>query len=207
MRAEPSDVATRTSNPGRTLVIFLLVVIAMFASVAAVGTWKPEVGSGLQGGERIVLQAQGAGGGSIDESKLTEAAAIISSRVNGAGVSESDVSTQGSDIIVVEIPGEPDQDLKRSLDATAQLRFRLVAQQSTRWNRCPRALHLRSATGAPARPAPRADSAPRHGSTAPTRRRARRRAAALRQPERAAVGLPSSDKGAGRGASPELVAG
>jgi preprotein translocase subunit SecD len=103
--------------------------VAMYAGAAAIGNWKPKLGLDLQGGQRIVLQAAGAGGATIAKDKLNQAADIISSRVNGAGVAESNVSTQGGNIIVVEIPGKPDPELLRSLQATAQLRFRLVAQQ------------------------------------------------------------------------------
>jgi preprotein translocase subunit SecD len=101
----------------------------MYAGAAAIGNWKPKLGLDLQGGQRIVLQATGAGGATIAKDKLNEASDIISARVNGAGVAESNVSTQGSNIIVVEIPGKPDQELLRSVQATAQLRFRLVAEQ------------------------------------------------------------------------------
>ena len=121
--------ATRTSRPGRTLLIFGLVILAMYAGAAAIGNWKPKLGLDLQGGQRIVLQAAGAGGATVAKDKLNEAADIISARVNGAGVAESNVSTQGSNIIVVEIPGKPDEQLLRSVQATAQLRFRLVAEQ------------------------------------------------------------------------------
>lgn len=119
--------ATRTSRPGRTLIVFLLVIVAMFAAAAALGSWKPKLGLDLQGGTRITLQAKATGGGSITEDKLAEAAGIINARVNGAGVAEAEVTTQGSDIIVVEIPGEVDNDLTRTIGSTAQLRFRLVA--------------------------------------------------------------------------------
>ncbi|MDQ3484907.1 MAG: protein translocase subunit SecD, partial [Actinomycetota bacterium] len=119
--------ATRTSRPGRTLIVFLLVIVAMFAAAAALGSWKPKLGLDLQGGTRITLQAKATGGGSITEDKLDEAAGIINARVNGAGVAEAEVTTQGSDIIVVEIPGEVDDDLTRTIGSTAQLRFRLVA--------------------------------------------------------------------------------
>jgi preprotein translocase subunit SecD len=103
--------------------------VAMYAGAAAIGNWKPKLGLDLQGGQRIVLQAAGAGGATIAKDKLNQAADIISSRVNGAGVAESNVSTQGGNIIVVEIPGKPDPELLRSVQATAQLRFRLVAQE------------------------------------------------------------------------------
>ncbi|MEJ7707030.1 MAG: hypothetical protein WKF82_06930 [Nocardioidaceae bacterium] len=120
--------ATTTSRPGRTLVIFLLAIAAMFATVAAVGNWKPKLGLDLQGGQRITLQAKTVTGGAITPDKLDEAVGIISDRVNGAGVSEAEVSTQGSDVIVIEVPGEPDKNQTESLSRTAQLRFRLVAQ-------------------------------------------------------------------------------
>ncbi|MBA3233712.1 MAG: protein translocase subunit SecD [Propionibacteriales bacterium] len=119
--------ATKTSRPGRTLVVFLLLIVAMFAGVAAIGTWKPRLGLDLQGGTRITLQAKSSGGGSITPDKLDEAVGIISSRVNGAGVAEAEVTTQGDDIIVIEIPGEVDNDLAKTIGSTAQLRFRLVA--------------------------------------------------------------------------------
>jgi preprotein translocase subunit SecD len=120
-------VATKTSRPGRTLIVFLLVIAGMFAAAAAVGSWKPKLGLDLQGGTRITLQAKAAGGGSVTSDKLDEAVGIISSRVNGAGVAESEVSTQGSDIIVVEIPGKVDKNLEQTIGSTAQLRFRLEA--------------------------------------------------------------------------------
>lgn len=119
--------AAKTSRPGRTLLVFLAVIAILYAAVAAIGTWKPKLGLDLQGGQRITLQAKNSGGGAITSDKLDEAVNIISSRVNGAGVSEAEVSTQGNDIIVVEIPGKPEKDLTRSVGSTAQLRFRLVA--------------------------------------------------------------------------------
>ncbi len=121
--------ATKTSRPGRTLVVFLLVIGVMYGATAAIGNWKPKLGLDLQGGTRITLQAKSSGGGSITSDKLDQAVDIISSRVNGAGVSEAQVTTQGSDIIIVEIPGKVDKNLERTIGSTAQLRFRLVAQE------------------------------------------------------------------------------
>jgi preprotein translocase subunit SecD len=120
-------VATKTSKPGRTLVVFILVIAAMFAAAAGLGNWKPRLGLDLQGGTRITLQAKSDSGGSVTSDKLDEASSIINNRVNGAGVAESEVTTQGSDIIVVEIPGKVDPNLERTIGTTAQLRFRLVS--------------------------------------------------------------------------------
>jgi preprotein translocase subunit SecD len=122
-------VATTISKPGRTLAVFLIVVALMYGAVAALGNWKPKLGLDLQGGTRITLQARATGGESITDDKLDEAVSIISNRVNGAGVAEAEVTTQGDDIIIVEVPGQENEELLRSIGSTAQLRFRLVAAQ------------------------------------------------------------------------------
>jgi preprotein translocase subunit SecD len=119
--------ATKASRPGRTLIVFILVVLAMYAGLAATNTWKPKLGLDLQGGTRITLRASTTTGESITPEKLREAADIIDSRVNASGVAESEVSTQGDRNIVVEIPGENRKDLVDTVKQTAQLRFRLVA--------------------------------------------------------------------------------
>ncbi len=119
--------ATTISRPWRTLVVFLIVVALLYAAAAALGNWKPKLGLDLQGGTRITLQARAQGGESITQDKLDEAVGIISNRVNGAGVAEATVTTQGDDIIIVEVPGQENEELVRTIGSTAQLRFRLVA--------------------------------------------------------------------------------
>jgi preprotein translocase subunit SecD len=119
--------ANKASRPGRTLIVFALVVIAMYGGLALNGVWAPKLGLDLQGGTRITLSASTTTGEEITPEKLEEAAAIIDSRVNGQGVAESEVATQGGDTIIVEIPGENRKDLVETVQQTAQLRFRLVA--------------------------------------------------------------------------------
>jgi preprotein translocase subunit SecD len=122
-------VAVKSSHPVRTLAIFALVIVAMLAGAASLGSWKPRLGLDLAGGQRITLQAKPSTGGAVNQENLDQAVNIISNRVNGAGVSEAEVSTQGNDIIVVEIPGKPDENLASRIGETAQLRFRLVADE------------------------------------------------------------------------------
>src|SRR4051812_9381227 len=119
--------AKNAARPGRTLIVFALVVLAMYVGLAATNTWKPKLGLDLQGGTRITLRASTATGEAITPDKLKEAAGIVDSRVNGSGVAESEVSTQGNRNIVVEIPGQNRKDLVDTVKQTAQLRFRLVA--------------------------------------------------------------------------------
>lgn len=119
--------ARKTAHPGRTLVVFGLVILAMYGGVALGGIWKPKLGLDLQGGTRITLEASTESGEDVTPEKLEEAAGIIDSRVNGSGVSEAEVATQGDRNIIVEIPGETRKDLVDTVRQTAQLRFRLVA--------------------------------------------------------------------------------
>jgi preprotein translocase subunit SecD len=116
-------VAARKPNPGRTLVVFFLVVALSYGLVALAGVWKPKLGLDLQGGTRITLIAKG----DVSSDSLAEARGIIEDRVNGSGVSEAEVSTQGNKYIVVEIPGESRRDLVETVKRQAQLRFRVVA--------------------------------------------------------------------------------
>lgn len=111
-------------RPGRTLVVFFLALAVAFGLVALAGSWKPQLGLDLQGGTRITLVAANE---DVESDSLEEARQIIDDRVNGSGVAEADVVTEGGDIIVVEIPGENSRDLVETVQRTAQLRFRLVA--------------------------------------------------------------------------------
>jgi preprotein translocase subunit SecD len=110
-------------RPGRTLVVFFLVLAIAYGLVALAGSWKPQLGLDLQGGTRITLVAANE---DVESENLEEARQIIDDRVNGSGVAEADVVTEGGDIIVVEIPGENSRDLVETVQRTAQLRFRLV---------------------------------------------------------------------------------
>jgi len=116
-------VAARKPNPGRTLVVFFLVVALSYGLVALAGVWKPKLGLDLQGGTRITLIAKG----DVPSDSLAEARGIIADRVNGSGVAEAEVSTQGNKYVVVEIPGESRRDLVETVKRQAQLRFRVVA--------------------------------------------------------------------------------
>lgn len=116
--------ASRKYQPGRRLLAFFAGVAVLFGLVAIAGTWKPVLGLDLQGGTRITLIAEG----SPKADALDQARGIIDQRVNGSGIAEADVTTQGNRFIVVEIPGKTRRDLIDVVKRTAQLRFRLVAQ-------------------------------------------------------------------------------
>ncbi|UUW88325.1 protein translocase subunit SecD [Nocardioides sp. WV_118_6] len=125
--------ASRRPHPGRHLVVFFIGVAILYGltalSQASVDkgetAWKPALGLDLQGGIRITLSADG----SPSKENLDEARRIIDQRVNGSGVAEASVATQGGRNIVVEVPGKTaDRDqLEETVRRQAQLRFRLVA--------------------------------------------------------------------------------
>ena len=111
------------AHAGRTLIVFVVGIGVLFGLVAIGGTWKPALGLDLQGGTRITLTANG----DPTQENLDEAASIIDSRVNATGFSEAEVTTQGSQYIVVEVPGNTDNSLLDTVNRQAQLRFRTVA--------------------------------------------------------------------------------
>ena len=173
--------ATKASRPGRTLIVFGMVIAVLFGAVALGGSWKPKLGLDLQGGTRITLEASTETGDAVTPEKLEEAAGIIDSRVNGSGVSEAEVATQGDRNIIVEIPGQNRKDLVDTVKQTAQLRFRLVAAAAPGVPAPSRA----PAPAVPRRRAPRAVPPP------PPSRRARRPRSRPRPPRREAVHCPA----------------
>ncbi len=115
--------AKKTPRAGRTLIAFGIAVALLYGAAALGKDWSPRLGLDLEGGTRITLTASK----TPSQNQLKLASSIIDERVNGSGVSESEVSTQGNKNIVVEIPGKQRKDLIDAVKRTAQLRFRLVA--------------------------------------------------------------------------------
>ncbi len=99
--------ARNSARPGRTVAVFFIVLAIAYGLVALVGTWKPALGLDLEGGTQITLIADG----SVSKDNLNQAADIIDARVNGSGVSEAEVTTQGSNEIVVQVPGSTQSSL------------------------------------------------------------------------------------------------
>lgn len=137
-RNSPRTTSRNDARPGRTLTLFMVGVIALYALIAGLqfagsgsddSLWKPRLGLDLQGGTRIALEASDSSG-DLTDAKLEQARDIIDQRVNANGVSEAEVTTQGADQVVIEIPGEQRGDLVDQVGRTAQMRFRLVWAES-----------------------------------------------------------------------------
>jgi SecD/SecF fusion protein len=115
----------RTPEGGRTHLAVLGIVIAVLAIAFAAGYFKPaRLGLDLQGGLEVVLKATPSDGKELTNEQLEQAIEVIRSRVDALGTTEPEIRTQGSDQIVVSLPGEGDPD--RAVEVvgkTAELRF------------------------------------------------------------------------------------
>jgi preprotein translocase subunit SecD len=127
------------SRPGRTLGVLVGIIAGLFGVVGAgmvfsSAQWTPKLALDLEGGTQIVLAAvpQTGTSGQITQQTLDEAVKIIRQRINGSGVSEAEITTQGGKNIVVSLPGKTDQATRDSVKRAAALEFRpvLVEQAS-----------------------------------------------------------------------------
>ncbi|MCW2581533.1 MAG: protein-export rane protein SecD, partial [Klenkia sp.] len=110
--------AARQLPAARYFGAFVLIVAAMYGLVFGTGSQRtPQLGLDLQGGTTVTLTAQVPGGGTPDREDLELARQIIEQRVNGLGVSEAEVVTEGDSNIVISVPGE-DGDQARELGQT-----------------------------------------------------------------------------------------
>ncbi|MCB9435728.1 MAG: protein translocase subunit SecD [Anaerolineales bacterium] len=83
--------------------------------------FKVVQGLDLQGGSRVLLKSAI---GDVGEDEISVARDIIERRVNGLGLSEAVVQTQGGSRIIVELPGVSDRDLALStVQETGLLEF------------------------------------------------------------------------------------
>jgi len=107
-----------------TAVLFGLNALGVYAFKAS--SWTPDLALDLQGGTQIILQAQTTDGATPDSEQLQQAVSIIRQRVDASGVGETDIATEGSDKIVVQIPGEADEATRQRIQSSAQLQLRPV---------------------------------------------------------------------------------
>jgi preprotein translocase subunit SecD len=85
---------------------------------------KAKLGIDLQGGTRVTLTARTPDGSAPTREALNQAQQIISARVNGLGVSGSEVIIDGSNLVIT-VPGN-DSSEARNLGQTARLYIRPV---------------------------------------------------------------------------------
>jgi preprotein translocase subunit SecD len=122
-------------HPGRALVLLLILIVAMLLGVLGPKLFAPsqwehrfKVGLGLDlsSGTQVTLKAQTLTGKAPSSDEMNAAVGVIESRVNGTGNSGAQVQPQGSDLLVVTVPGKGSQQTIELVSSTALLMFRQV---------------------------------------------------------------------------------
>ena len=113
-------------HPYRYLTLFLVLLIGAYLLVFLTGDKQaePKLGIDLQGGTRVTLTARTPDGSQPTREALLQAQEIITSRVNGLGVSGSEVVVDGNNLVIT-VPGN-DSSEARNLGQTARLYIRPV---------------------------------------------------------------------------------
>ncbi len=124
------------ARPWRSLILLFVVTAGLCVAAFWPGQpHTPRLGLDLQGGTQVTLVPKSAnGGGDVTDEQLAQSVEIIRQRVNGLGVSEAEVTTQGSgagSAIIVSVPGQNKQGLEQQLSQTALLDFRPVVQEES----------------------------------------------------------------------------
>ena len=120
-----------TSRPARGLIALSLVLAGLLVWVFWPGTANTvRLGLDLQGGTQVILVPKPVtAGATITDEQLAQTVAIIRQRVDGLGVAEAEVTTQGSGngaAIIVSVPGAEQNRLVDLVKRTALLDFRPV---------------------------------------------------------------------------------
>ncbi|MFJ7907690.1 protein translocase subunit SecD [Kitasatospora sp. NPDC096204] len=183
----------RDGYPGRALALILVVTVGLVALMFGTGTTKPRLGIDLAGGTSITLTAKSSDPKALSKSNMDIAVGIIERRVNGMGVSEAEVQTQGSDTIIVNIPkGGDRQNAADQVGTTAKLFFRPVLAVA------PSGISAPEPTGTP--------SAAATGTPGATPAATPAAGAQSAAPSATKQGRPASEALAAEGASPTAAA-
>ncbi|MEQ4301916.1 protein translocase subunit SecD [Plantactinospora sp. B6F1] len=156
-------------RPGRQLavlgLIFTVLYLLVFFAAGAKGSWtdrlEPKLGLDLVGGTRMTLEAATEAGQAPPAASLERARQIIQARVDGRGVAEAEVVTEGNRNIVISVPGQ-NADLD-DVGTPAELRFRKVLKMTDGGG----PVNTAPSPGASASPAPSGSPTPA-GSASPS---------------------------------------
>ena len=125
---------TRRRRPVRTLITLVVVVVLPFLAVfigthASDATWTPKLALDLEGGTQIILTPVTTDGRQPTSGDIDQAINVIRQRVDGSGVSEAEISSQGGNNIVVAIPGKASDETIAMVSRSSHMEFRPVLAQ------------------------------------------------------------------------------
>ena len=115
--------------------LLLVLILAMLLGILGGKLFSPsqwgdqfKVGLGLDlsSGTQVTLQAQTLSGKPPSSDEMNAAVSVIESRVNGTGNSGAQVQPQGTNLLVVTVPGEGSKQTIQLVSQTALLMFRQV---------------------------------------------------------------------------------
>ena len=125
--------STRKRRPVRSLVTLIVAMVVAVAGLVIGNVTKgtslvPSLALDLQGGTQLILTPKSTeeGDRAITEDDITQAISIIRNRIDASGVAESEITSMGSDNIVVSIPGTPSQETLDLIRSSSQMNFRPV---------------------------------------------------------------------------------
>ncbi|WP_329261786.1 protein translocase subunit SecD [Actinoallomurus sp. NBC_01490] len=109
----------------------LLALFVIAAALVGLMFWQgqktPKLALDLAGGTTVTLTAEPSRpGAKIGDSEMSQAINIMRERVNGLGVSEAEVTKQGNNVIIVQVPGQGQERVVKLIGTTAKLEFRQV---------------------------------------------------------------------------------
>ncbi len=129
---------TRRDRPARALIALGVVVVAIFGALFAGAQWgdaslTPKLALDLEGGTQLILRPVTTDGQDVTDSDISQAIEIIRQRVDASGVSEAEITSQGTGQgrnIIVSLPGTPSQETLDLVAQSAAMFFRPVLMVS-----------------------------------------------------------------------------
>ena len=164
--------------------------------------FKVGLGLDLSSGTQVTLQAQTLSGKPPSSDAMNAAVSVIESRVNGTGNSGAQVQPQGTNLLVVTVPGAGSKQTIQLVSQTALLMFRQVLLYQP-YSPTPAA----SASASPAASAsPSASTSPSAGTSPTASATSTAKTSAKIAPDVAASTSPSASAAAKASASPSASA-
>ena len=136
------SVAQKKERPVRTLAVLLVVIGVIFGSVVigtltssgeegAGASFVPKFALDLAGGTEMVLTPKMADNSAVSSDDIGRAIDIIRNRIDSSGVAEAEISAQGTQNIVVGIPGNPSAEDLALVTRSAHMTFRTVLKEDS----------------------------------------------------------------------------
>ncbi|GEL93662.1 protein translocase subunit SecD [Cellulomonas composti] len=115
----------------RSLVALGAIIVALYGLIAlnvkfGDASWTPNLALDLEGGTQIILTPVATDGSEVTSKDIDQAINIIRQRVDGSGVAEAEISSQGGNNIVVALPGTPSEETLDLVRRSAHMDFRPV---------------------------------------------------------------------------------